>query len=88
MPTPIRQKIEVIELFAPKDRLPGRLSRAHYDVLTSDAAGMSYADIAQLVGCPLGTVKSRINRARLMLDRLVRLSDAPPAAPTEKPANV
>lgn len=87
MPIP-RQTAEVIELFAPKDRLPGRLSRAHYDVLTSDAAGMSYADIAQLVGCPLGTVKSRINRARIKLDQLVQQSDAPPASPTETPANV
>lgn len=80
MPTPIRHPAEVIELFAPKDRLPGRLSRAHYDVLTSDAAGMSYADIAQLVGAPLGTVKSRLNRARIALDKLVNEKPATPPA--------
>lgn len=34
---------------------------------------MPYADIAETVGCPVGTVRSRIHRGRLMLkDRLSR----------------
>jgi RNA polymerase sigma-70 factor (ECF subfamily) len=28
------------------------------------AGGMSYEEVAQIVGCPLGTVKSRVRRAR------------------------
>lgn len=72
---PERHNLETIEAFAPKDRLPGRLSREHYDVLTSDANSMSYADIAQLVGCPLGTVKSRLNRAKIALDKLVKATE-------------
>jgi RNA polymerase sigma-70 factor (ECF subfamily) len=86
MPTLIRQTAEIIAMFEPKDRLPGRLSREHYDVLSSDAAGMSYADIAQLIGCPVGTIKSRLNRARIKLDVLVKTQPAT-TPPTETNAN-
>jgi RNA polymerase sigma-70 factor (ECF subfamily) len=33
-------------------------------LLLCDADGMSYAEIARVVGCPVGTVRSRIARAR------------------------
>ncbi len=37
------------------------------------AAGMSYEEAAEICGCALGTIKSRVNRART---RLLRLMDA------------
>lgn len=38
-------------------------------VLYSDVEGMNYAEIAQLVGVPVGTVKSRLFRARRQLQQ-------------------
>ncbi len=37
------------------------------------AAGMSYEEAAEICGCALGTIKSRVNRART---RLLRIMDA------------
>lgn len=36
-------------------------------VVLRDIQGMSYEEIAQILNCPLGTIKSRINRARAAL---------------------
>ncbi|RLD14502.1 RNA polymerase subunit sigma-24 [candidate division KSB1 bacterium] len=36
-------------------------------ILLRDVQGFSYEEIAEIVGIPLGTVKSRVNRARLKL---------------------
>lgn len=53
------QKIqEGIEKLKPKYRVP---------LILRDIEGLSYVEISQIVDCPLGTVKSRINRARLQL---------------------
>ncbi len=53
------QKIqEGIEKLKPKYRVP---------LILRDIEGLSYVEISQIVNCPLGTVKSRINRARLQL---------------------
>ena len=53
------------------DRLPVELSQA---VMLRDLQEMSYDDMAQLLGIPLGTVKSRINRGRLELARQLGVS--------------
>ena len=45
-------------------RLPERYREA---VILRDVEGLDYEEIAQIIGCPLGTVKSRINRGRLRL---------------------
>ena len=41
-------------------------------VILRDIEGMSYQEIAEIAGCPLGTVKSRVNRARLKLQQKLR----------------
>jgi RNA polymerase sigma-70 factor (ECF subfamily) len=41
-----------------------QLRREHKEVLLLVAAGSSYQEIAEICDCPVGTVKSRINRAR------------------------
>ncbi|MFF4319342.1 sigma-70 family RNA polymerase sigma factor [Streptomyces sp. NPDC001568] len=48
--------------------------------------GLPYADAAAAIGCPVGTVRSRVARARLSLTAL--LTDTPPApAATAPPAH-
>ncbi len=45
-----------------------RLSPGHRDIIALvDIAGLSYAETATLLGVPLGTVMSRLSRARRML---------------------
>ena len=36
-----------------------------------DLQGMSYQEIAEILGCPLGTVKSRLFNARMQLKELL-----------------
>jgi RNA polymerase sigma-70 factor (ECF subfamily) len=50
-------------------RLPAELGEA---VILRDLQDMSYEDMANALGIPLGTVKSRINRGRLELAKLVK----------------
>ena len=40
-------------------------------VLYSDVEGLSYEEISDIVGCPIGTVKSRLYRARKTLQKLL-----------------
>jgi RNA polymerase sigma-70 factor, ECF subfamily len=37
------------------------------------ASGFSYGEAASLCGCPVGTVKSRVNRARTELARMLSI---------------
>ncbi len=41
-------------------------------LLLCDVEGFSYADIADVLGCPVGTVRSRIHRARDLLRERLR----------------
>jgi len=41
-------------------------------VLLRDLNGFSYEEIAKIINCPVGTVKSRVNRGRLRLQRNLR----------------
>ena len=51
------------------DRLPRRQRQV---VELRFREGMRYADIADCLGIPIGTVRSRLARARLVIDGLVR----------------
>jgi RNA polymerase sigma-70 factor (ECF subfamily) len=41
-------------------------------VLLADVSEFSYREIAEVMGCPVGTVMSRVNRGRRALARLLR----------------
>ncbi len=41
-------------------------------ILLRDVEGLSYQEISDVVRCPVGTVKSRVNRARLKLQQKLR----------------
>ena len=41
-------------------------------ILLRDVEGMSYQEMAEIVDCPVGTVKSRVNRARIKLQQKLR----------------
>jgi RNA polymerase sigma-70 factor, ECF subfamily len=54
------------------DRMLNRLSSVHREALTLRYRdGLSYAEIATVAGCSLGTVRSRIHNARLRLRELL-----------------
>src|ERR671910_3449307 len=44
-------------------------------LLLVGASGFSYEDAASIMGCAIGTVKSRVNRARMRLAALLSLED-------------
>jgi RNA polymerase sigma-70 factor (ECF subfamily) len=52
------------------DRLPTELAQA---VILRDLQEMSYDEMAAMLEIPLGTVKSRINRGRIELARLLKI---------------
>ena len=50
----------------------GRLSEQHREVLILvGASGFDYEEVSRILGCPLGTVKSRLARARKGLERVL-----------------
>ncbi len=60
-------------------------------VMLTDLQGFSYKEVAEILGCPIGTVMSRLHRARRMLQReLIDFAvDAGLTTPKgEKPTNI
>jgi RNA polymerase sigma-70 factor (ECF subfamily) len=54
------------------------LSPAHREVLVLVAIhGLPYDEIAEICGCEIGTVKSRVNRARAILKRMLLEDELP-----------
>ncbi len=55
------------------------LSPAHREVLVLVAVhGLPYEQVAAICGCEVGTVKSRVNRARALLRKMLLDPEAPP----------
>ena len=52
------------EIHAAIDKLPENYKSV---IVLRDIQGLDYEQISNIIGVPLGTVKSRINRARLQL---------------------
>jgi len=54
-----------------------RLPAEHREALILvGAAGLSYEEAAEICGCALGTIKSRVNRARARLLKIMDAHDA------------
>jgi RNA polymerase sigma-70 factor (ECF subfamily) len=51
------------------DNLPEEFRKA---VLLRDLNGLSYEEISKIINCPVGTVKSRVNRGRIRLQKTLR----------------
>ena len=51
------------------EELPAEFREA---VELRDLDGLSYEEIAKIIDCPVGTVKSRVNRGRLRLQKRLR----------------
>lgn len=71
-----------------------QLAPDHREVLTLvGASGCSYEEAAQICGCAVGTIKSRVNRARKKLSDLLGLDEENQSLPgdervVEEPASV
>ena len=64
----MRQQLEQT-VVAAVEALPQDLREA---ITLREVEGMSYEDIAERMGCPIGTVRSRIFRAREAIDARMR----------------
>jgi RNA polymerase sigma-70 factor, ECF subfamily len=65
------------------------LSDEHREVLIMvGASGMSYEEAAEACGVPVGTVKSRVNRARVRLGEILGITDAGDIGPDAKVMSV
>ena len=59
------RELEISELLDCVDRALRALSPDHRDILVlRDIEGLEYTEISSLLGVPVGTVRSRLNRAR------------------------
>jgi RNA polymerase sigma-70 factor (ECF subfamily) len=53
------------------EKLPDEQREA---IILVGASGFSYEEAAEICGCALGTIKSRVNRARQRLQELLQIS--------------
>ena len=58
-----------LQLLQALDALPGELRTA---IVMCEMENMSYEQIAEKMNCPIGTVRSRISRAREALDKVIK----------------
>ena len=74
--TPAHQE-SIVEVTAFR-RAFRELSTAHREVLVLVGVhGLSYEQVAEICGCEVGTVKSRVNRARAILKRVLIEGELP-----------
>jgi RNA polymerase sigma-70 factor (ECF subfamily) len=52
------------------------------------ASGFSYEEAAEICGCAVGTIKSRVNRARHRLAELMEITSADDIAPDHTPRDL
>jgi len=73
---------ETVVYFEQTAREFWRLSPAHREIITMIGInGMSYEQVAKVLGCPIGTVRSRLARARAELQSAIDGRDAERGAP-------
>lgn len=63
------QKLQYDSILSAISKLPDYYRMA---VTLSDVEGRSYREVAEAMGCPIGTVRSRLNRARRILQHNLR----------------
>ena len=67
--------------------LPGALAKLPADqreaLILVGASGLSYEEAAQICGCPIGTIKSRVNRARGRLAELLAIESVDDLGPDQ-----
>lgn len=69
-PQRVCERVELqVEVQKALSKLPEKLRAA---ILLYDLEGMSYEEIAEALGCPVGTVKSRLFNARMQLRDLLK----------------
>jgi len=68
-------RVEALDVLRALDELPEEQRTV---ILLAGLEGLSYEDVAYVVGVPVGTVMSRLSRGRERLRRLTA-ADAPPA---------
>lgn len=66
--------MEMLDLRVALARLPDNQREA---VLLVGAAGHSYEEVAEICGCAIGTIKSRVNRARKALTAMLYIDPVP-----------
>lgn len=64
-------RLDLDDFRAALDQLPDDQREA---IILVGASGFSYEEAAQMCGCALGTIKSRVSRARLQLQALLEVS--------------
>ncbi|MFJ3904995.1 RNA polymerase sigma factor [Streptomyces sp. NPDC090025] len=75
-------RLEDQELIAAVKQVMDRLSRGDREVLALCVwAGLDYAGAAEALGVPVGTVRSRLSRARRRLEKLARKNLVPNLEP-------
>lgn len=75
-------KLEFTELVAAIDLLPGSFKQV---VLLCGVEGFQYEEAAEIMGVPIGTIRSRLSRARRILRRRLegKTAQAKPPMPTD-----
>ncbi len=71
VPDPLRKAEQLEASRFLMEGLQGLVPELKEAIILRDLEGMAYLEIAEMLGIPEGTVKSRINRARLELAKLL-----------------
>jgi RNA polymerase sigma-70 factor, ECF subfamily len=66
-------RLEIVEFRRALKLLPPEQRES---LILVGASGFSYEETAQICGCAIGTVKSRVNRARIRLVEILSIEDA------------